>query len=276
MASIAQDIAGSFVAYRRHLGRRSEAIPRLLERLTVALAIGWAGVLFLAAALRINASPRFESGLASWAGLLVPYALVALAPLAGFLLAHAAFPKGARTAPPGTSLVQWGRWRRLKLGEVRLHPLFGPAGFMASLLVGLLLNVVLRSFEFLVAIPALTDQAPIWGRELFLLMAADVGVMAFSYMVAFAFALHAVTLFPRMLAFAWMLDILLQLLIAQRLGAMPGLPGEVAAPLADLLRGNIMKVLISAFVWLPYLLLSDRVNVTYRHRARDARDVNCR
>lgn len=166
-------------------------------------------------------------------------------------------------------MVQWGRWRRLRIGQVRLHPLFGPAGFMASLLIGMLLNVVLRSFEFLLAMPALTTQSPTWGRELFVLMAADVGIMSFFYMIAFAFALHSVTLFPRMLGFAWLLDILIQLLIAERIGKMPDIPPSVAFPLGDLLHGNIVKVLISAFVWLPYLILSERVNVTYRHRTRN-------
>jgi hypothetical protein len=33
-----------------------------------------------------------------------------------------------------------------------------------------------------------------------------------------------------------------------------------------LLEGNVKKVLISAGLWLPYLLLSRRVNVTFRHR----------
>jgi hypothetical protein len=40
----------------------------------------------------------------------------------------------------------------------------------------------------------------------------------------------------------------------------------VAAALTALLTGNVKKVLISIAVWLPYLLLSARVNVTYRHR----------
>ena len=47
---------------------------------------------------------------------------------------------------------------------------------------------------------------------------------------------------------------------------MPGLPADVAAALQPLLEGNVMKVLISIVLWLPYLLLSKRVNVTYRHR----------
>jgi hypothetical protein len=33
-----------------------------------------------------------------------------------------------------------------------------------------------------------------------------------------------------------------------------------------MLTGNVKKVLISMALWLPYLLLSTRVNVTYRHR----------
>lgn len=255
-------------AYRERLTRRSEAIPRTLRRITLALTIAWAGVFFLAASFRILASPGVESGTPGWLELLVPYAAIALAPLAGFALAEASFPPERRTAPAGTSLAQWGRWRRLKVGQARLHPLFGPAGFMASLLIGLLLNVVLRSFEFLLAMPALTAQAPAWGRELFLLMAADVGVMSFFYMITFAFALHSVTLFPRMLGFAWLLDILIQLLIAQRIGAVPGVPSTVAVPLGELLNGNIVKVLVSALVWLPYLVLSERVNVTFRHRTR--------
>ncbi len=260
-------LRAAFSSYRERLSRRSEAIPRALRRLATALAIGWAGVFFLAACFRILASPRFDPSLSGWLQLLGPYAAIALAPLAGYALAEASFPPARRTAPSETSLVQWGRWRRLRIGQARLHPLFGPAGFMASLLVGLLLNVVLRSFEFLLSMPALTSQAPDWGRELFVLMAADVGVMSFFYMVTFAFALHSVTLFPRMLGFCWLLDILIQLLIAQRMGSTPGLPMEVALPLTELLKGNVTKVLVSAFVWVPYLILSERVNVTYRHRA---------
>jgi hypothetical protein len=71
-----------------------------------------------------------------------------------------------------------------------------------------------------------------------------------------------------MLLFAWGLDILVQLAIARTVSPLAGLPTPVAASLQDLLEGNIGKVLISAFVWVPYLLLSDRVNVTYRQRVR--------
>jgi hypothetical protein len=44
----------------------------------------------------------------------------------------------------------------------------------------------------------------------------------------------------------------------------------VAGALQSLLSGNIDKVMISAALWLPYLILSERVNVTFRHRVRGA------
>jgi len=40
----------------------------------------------------------------------------------------------------------------------------------------------------------------------------------------------------------------------------------VLPPLQALVEGNMTKVAISALIWLPYLLLSERVNITYRHR----------
>lgn len=260
LASIAQS------AYVTQMRRRAERVPPALSRLTTALAIGWAGVFFLAASLRILASPIPLHGAGDWFAILLPYVAIALAPLAGYRLAVASFPRGKTPEPLALLLSPFGRWRRIGAAEARRHPLFGPAGFMASLLIGLLLNVVLRSLEFLLAIPALGAHAPGWGREMFVLMAADVAVMAFLYMVCFAMALRSIPLFPRMLAFVWLLDVFIQLFIAQRVGALPDLPAAVAAPLGVLLDGNIQKVLISVFVWLPYLLLSDRVNVTYRHR----------
>jgi hypothetical protein len=154
--------------------------------------------------------------------------------------------------------------------EAQANPLFGPAGFMASLLIGLLLNIVVRSFEFLAAVPALGHSAPLWGQWLFGLMAADLVLMNFFYMVCFVLALRSVPWFPKVMLFAWGLDLFIQLLIAARLGAIAGLPLAVAQPLQALLFGNIQKVLISAAVWLPYLILSDRVNITYRQRVRAA------
>jgi len=54
--------------------------------------------------------------------------------------------------------------------------------------------------------------------------------------------------------------------IARAVAGTEGLPGPVADALHTLLDGNVKKVLISVCLWLPYLLLSKRVNVTFRHR----------
>jgi hypothetical protein len=62
------------------------------------------------------------------------------------------------------------------------------------------------------------------------------------------------------------LDLFIQLLTAQLVVRTTGLPPAVAGALHELLDGNVTKVLISAGLWLPYLLLSTRVNVTFRHR----------
>ena len=110
------------------------------------------------------------------------------------------------------------------------------------------------------------SHAPLWGNRLFEVMAADVIVMGFFYTVCFVLALRSVPLFPRMLVFAWLVDIAIQLGVARIVMATPGVPTDVAQPLHGLLEGNITKVLISALVWLPYLILSDRVNITYRSR----------
>jgi len=69
-----------------------------------------------------------------------------------------------------------------------------------------------------------------------------------------------------LLAAIWIGDVGMQLLTADLVAATPGLPGNVAGALHSLLDGNVKKVLISVALWLPYLLLSERVNVTYRQR----------
>jgi hypothetical protein len=58
----------------------------------------------------------------------------------------------------------------------------------------------------------------------------------------------------------------MQLGIATAVAGTQGLPPTVAGALHTLLDGNVKKVLISVFLWLPYLLMSKRVNVTFRHR----------
>lgn len=134
-------------------------------------------------------------------------------------------------------------------------------------MLGLLLNIVFRSFEFLLAIPAMNSHGPAWGVAIFRIMAFDVIAMNALYAICFVMALRSIPAFPKMLGLAWLLDITFQLMIAHYVSNTPQLPGEVAHALSQLLQGNVTKVLISAGVWLPYMLLSDRVNVTYRMRS---------
>lgn len=260
----------AFVVYAQHLAHRSVVVPRVLNARIAAFTVAWAMTFIFLSLPKLLFPATVPRGIADTLAVAVPYLLVAFAPLAGHRIAAACFPTGIRTAQPAIRLSLYGRWQRLSVLDARINPAFGPTGFMASLLIGLLLNIPVRSFEFLAATPAVSGNAPVWGQTLFLLLAADVVVMSFFYMVCFVLALRTVPLFPRMLLFAWVLDIAVQLIIAREVGAIPDLPAQVALPLRDLLHGNITKVLISAFVWLPYLILSERVNVTYRQRASAA------
>ena len=261
------DISTLASRYFTSLRRRSIAISRFFECRMGSVSVAWMVIFTLGCLPRLLFPVTPLAGAADFIALVVPYMLIALAPVAGYVVATGSFPRGLLSAQPAIRLSLYGRWRRLDVLEARQSPVFGPAGFIASLLIGLLLNVVVRSFEFLLAMPAMGGAAPLWGDRLFALMTADVVVMSFFYMVCFVMALRSVPLFPRMLLLAWGLDIMMQLLIGKTIMATPGVPAEVAAPLHALLEGNITKVLISAFVWLPYLILSDRVNVTYRLRA---------
>lgn len=263
-----QRIRSGLSGYFSALEQRSAAIPRVLDRKITAIAAGWAIAFLIASLPRLLAPATPVNGFGDFLPIALPYLVVALAPIAGYRIASGSFPRGVLMAQPDIRLCFYGKWRRLNLLDARSSPLFGPAGFMASLLAGLLLNIVMRSFEFLLAVPALNHHAPGWGQALFHLMAADVAVMGFFYMVCFVMALRSVPCFPRMLLFVWALDIMAQLAIARQFGAMTELPLPVAASLRSLLEGNIDKVLISAAVWLPYLILSERVNVTFRQRVR--------
>ena len=256
----------SAIQHCEHLKCRSTAVGAFLESRIAAIAIAWAAVFTLGSLPRLVFPVTPVSSLLQYVQLILPYAIIALAPIAGYLVAAGSFPRGMLTAQPQVRLSLYGRWSSLGVLEARRSPVFGPAGFMASMLIGLLLNVVVRSFEFLLAMPAMGGDAPLWGNRLFALMAGDVIVMGFFYMVCFVMALRTVPLFPRMLLFAWFIDIAIQLVIAHTIMVTPGVPENVTTPLRVLLQGNITKVLISIFVWLPYLILSDRVNVTYRSR----------
>lgn len=256
----------AFGIWSRSLYRRSLGLPGfLLQRMTW-FAAAWIAGVGLIASLRMAApATPVRNPLDAWP-MLLAYSAIIVAPIAGYLLARSAYAGERARQPLDFHLAFVGKWRRVAPQEAQSHPLFGPSGFLASLLVGLMLNVVMRSGEFFLAMPAVSANAPDWALGMFGLMAMDVIVMNFFYMAAFVMALRSVSLFPRMLLFVWLIDIVMQLVIATQVGAAGSLPPGVVDPLVTLLEGNLKKVAISIAIWMPYMMLSDRVNVTYRSR----------
>jgi hypothetical protein len=176
------------------------------------------------------------------------------------------FAEGDRLPQPETRLARVLSWTNVSRETAMRHPLYGTSGIMVSLLVGMLLNVPVRAAEYLAAMPALPGHVPQWLKLLHTLMTLDVVLLSSLYVVAFVAALRRVPLFPRLLVAIWMIDLSMQMTIAKLVTGTAGLPPAVANALHGLLDGNVKKSLISIAIWLPYLLLSERVNVTYRHR----------
>ena len=233
-------------------------LPRLMLWWTIAASLG--------CGIRVAFAATPIQGLENHIMSLAPYVLVVGAPVASLMLALRWFPKGRTLPQPEIRLARFGRWRTIDPSEARALPLYGASGFMASLLLGMLINIPVRALEFLAAMPATGDSPPAWFAMLFALMLFDVVLFSSLYAVAFVAALRHVPLFPRLLAAIWGMDILMQTLIARAMGSIAYLPPAVAAALHGLLEGNVKKVVISMALWTPYLLLSRRVNLTYRSR----------
>lgn len=230
-------------------------LPRIMTFWLV-LALSACGVRI--ATSNIHAAPDLST--------VVPYILLVGTPLVSMGLALMWFAHGDRLPQPSTRLAVVGRWQKVSFDEASRHPLYGSSGIMVSLLVGMLLNVPVRALEYLAAMPALSGTVPAWLSTLHVAMTLDVVLLTSLYTIAFVAALKRVPLFPRLLVAIWLIDIVMQLGIATAVAGTEGLPGPVADALHTLLDGNVKKVLISVSLWLPYLLLSKRVNITYRHR----------
>ena len=248
------------------LYRKSISAVASLEGSLPRIMMGWVAFVTLAGVLRtIFAVSPIDSGI-SFIQTIMPYILLGGAPIAAYALADRVFPRGVLLQQPEIRLARYGKWKPVDVLAARAHPMFGPTGMMASLLIGMLINVPVRSLEFLAAVPAMNGNAPLWGQVLFAAMTADVVVMNFLYVVCFVAALRCAPWFPRLLLVVWGLDISSQLTMAHLLGSTEGLPVSVGSALGGLLQGNLQKVMISMAIWLPYLILSNRVNLTYRSR----------
>lgn len=250
----------------RNLYKRSVRLVAGLQANLRSIALFWFLIISFACGLRLAFSATHVDPGLGFVGNALPYAAVVAAPVATLFLALRLFPPGRLYAQPAIRLSRYGRWRKLNCLEARALPAFGATGLMASLLVGMLLNVPVRTVEFLMAIPALGSHAPGWFLALFHIMLADVVLLSSLYVFAFVMAIRHVPFFPRFLLLVWMMDLMAQLGIAKLVATTPGTPAAVERALFQLLDGNLHKVLISAAIWLPYLILSDRVNVTYRQR----------
>ena len=253
-----------FERYSNKLRSRSAALLLTLDNRLDRILQMWLLVAGLASAARIAVSSHEVPADASSAAL--SYLLLVIAPAASTLLALRWFRDGDRQPQPKTRLAQFGQWRSVARSQAVRHPLYGTSGIMVSLLVGMMLNVPVRAIEYLVAMPPLPTAAPAWLSTLHFAMTFDVVLFGCLYMVAFVAALRRVPLFPRLLVAIWVADLAMQLMTASLVAHTGGLPPAVADALHSMLGGNVKKTLISMALWLPYLLLSTRVNITYRHR----------
>jgi hypothetical protein len=249
-----------------HLYQKSVGAIAALERGFGRVLLIWTIVAAAICGLRVGFAVSPITDAASFFQTVVPYVLTVASPVIAYFLCDSIFRRGALYEQPQIRLARYGKWKGINCLDAREHPLFGPTGMMASLVIGMLINVPVRSLEFLAAVPAMNGNAPVWGQVIFAAMTMDVVVMNFLYVAAFVMALRNVPWFPRLLLLVWSVDICSQLMIAHWVGSVDGLPVKVGHAIGGLLDGNIKKVMISMVIWLPYLLLSDRVNLTYRSR----------
>jgi hypothetical protein len=242
---------------------RSAALLLTLDSRLDRILVWWLWMAGAASIARISLTPHnFPlAGVSTFAS----YMLLIVAPFASTMLALRWFANGHLQPQPRTRLAQLGRWTNVSRTEAERHPLYGTTGIMVSLLVGTMLNVPLRALEYFAAMPPMPEEAPRWLWTLHFTMTLDVVLFGSLYMIAFVAALRRVPLFPRLLFAIWLGDLAMQLVTAQ-LVASTNVPAAVGHALQAFLTGNVKKVLISMALWLPYLLLSKRVNVTYRHR----------
>lgn len=253
-----------FETMKLRMHSRSRALLLSIESRFDRILQCWLLFAGLSCAARIASAPIATGG--PHLGTVAPYLLLILAPFASTVLALRWFADGDRQAQPHTRLAVLGRWRMVDRQEALRHPLYGTSGIMVSLLIGMMLNVPIRAAEYLAAMPPMPAVAPPWLSALHMAMTFDAVLFTSLYMVAFVAALRRVPLFPRLLVAIWVSDLAMQLVIAQWVVGTGGLPAPVAEALRGLLEGNVKKVLISVALWLPYLLLSTRVNLTYRSR----------
>lgn len=251
----------------RRLDRRGIRLATAAEQHIGRLALIWCVLLGVIVAGRLAITAVMARDMGLWVLSACVYGLLLLSPLIGLFAAARAFPRGQLFALPEIPIARFGTWLRVDPLTAHAHRSFGVSGLLVGFVIGLLITIVLRTAEFLAAVPSMASIGPGWSRTLFLTLAADCIFFNILYGAVFVMALRHVPWFPRIMLLVWMTDILSQLYISRVLGG-EHMPDQVAVALADLLTGNVRKSLISIALWLPYFLLSERVNITYRRRVR--------
>lgn len=258
-------------ALRERLVSESARVAGFLDRNFSVMLGGWAALTLFFGAMRLAALIIAHPQLARVAlitDLIVSYALIAAAPLAAYALIARSFPKDKLPGQPAIRLCHFGKWSSVSPTEARDRPEFGMSGLLVSLVAGLVLSISMRMIEYFLAMPAVPYMAPDWAVAMFRLMTFDLVLFAFLYTICIGMALRAAPLFPRMLCYTWACDLLMQLAIARHMAGIAGLPIDVAQALEPYVLVNIKKTLISVVIWLPYLIVSNRINLTFRLRVR--------
>ncbi|GAA4712331.1 DUF2569 domain-containing protein [Sphingomonas lutea] len=243
---------------------RADAVLLTLNTRLDRILVGWLLIAGVASVTRIVFTPSNVpvAPLSNFAS----YSLLVIAPFATTMLALRWFAISPLMGQPVTRMGWLSNWRNLTRKEATKHRLYGTGGIMVSLLLGMMLNVPVRALEYIGAMPPLPLVAPHWLSVLHFAMTLDVVLFTSLYMLAFVAGLRRMAFFPRLLASIWIADLAMQLATAKLVMAAGPLPAGVSTALQSLLEGNMQKTLVSMALWLPYLLLSTRVNVTYRHR----------
>lgn len=224
--------------------------------------VAWSLLIAVACGVRLVTSPIAD---APAFGTFLAYVMLCAAPVGTMAAALRYFGREPNLGSQA-SQADAARYRRMTFAQALRHPAYGPSGVMLTLLAGLLVSIALRTFAYLAALPALSADVPAWLSTLQFALTVDVVLFTSLYAFAFAAALRCAPVFPILLAGIWVADLIMQLGISSVVADRPDLPDAVRTALHHLIDGNVAKVVISAALWMPYLLLSTRVNVTYRRR----------
>lgn len=247
----------------------SRRVGRFIERNLSRMIALWAALTLLGGGakvlLLVSQHPR-ASTFERLAPLGLAYLVAACTPLVAYALVQKCFPAGAIHAQPRIRLARLGRWSQIDPDRAREIAGTGISGLMVSIVAGLLLCMAMRLGEYSLAVPAIPAGAPAWAMIYFWMMTFDLVFIVFLYSAAVAMALNGAPLFPRLLVYAWLCDVLMQIAIARAVTSSGTLPSEVVAPLQGFLEINVKKVFISMMIWMPYLLLSKQVNAIFRGR----------